>query len=242
MTAPTVAAQSIEWKDAGRIDIPIPAHQIDDVIVAIVGRQGDYAVHGDLTNLSGDPSWAHKFQVDCETDTIGFEVWWRRATVALGAGVVNASFGPTTQGSSHSIVLVVRGAEPISDPFDVTASLCATDTTLPAANVDIPSLTTTVAECLAVHSIVTRRVSGNAGMADLSGWTNGTLSSFGEAWNESNGAGTDGSIGGTTGVMDAAGSTGVVTVSLSDTYHAAAVSFAIKPGERQVWTVGSVRW
>lgn len=136
--------------------------------------------------------------------------------------------------------LVIRGHDP-ANPFDVIAGACSATS---GSSITIPGVTTTVDDTLVIHVVHTIRLTGGSGTAEsISSWSNGTLASFGQAWQAVTGSSPARATAGTSGVMGTAGATGNVTATntRTDRFYAY-MTFAIAPGgpATRGWTLGAM--
>jgi hypothetical protein len=144
------------------INVPWPAHQVDDVALLVVEYTGTVPVApGGWSALSGDlNSGGTNF-----TQSI---IFWRRADSA------SMSFASFFNSSDHKIgmIITLRGCKTSGDPFaQVVTSVSATTD----ATKTLPSFTATAAESLV---FVVASYGNDAASNATSAWANSSLSAF----------------------------------------------------------------
>lgn len=124
-----------------------------------------------------------------------------------------------------TIVTIAVGTFNSSNPFNVSAGGTAgTATTL----VSIPSVTTTVDDCLIVGATSGDLPDAN-GTSQFTFWSNGNLTGLTELFDVTRNAGNGGALGGFYGEKTTAGSTGVTTATASTSAVRGYVTLAIEP-------------
>lgn len=211
LRSPSFASQS----GTGALSISPAAtgYQQDDLMVLFVESENQ-----DITTPSG---WTQisTFQ---GTATAGASTAARLEIFYKFASASEGNISVADSGDHTSAVLAVFKDVDLTNPIDSSAG----DTGSSSTAVTIPSITTTVANCLVIDAV--------AGSADTttgqaSGWTNANLSSLGEIFDVYTTQADGGGISVATGIKATAGSTGTTTATLAAASLQARIKFALTP-------------
>lgn len=232
MAAPTLVSIDAAVSAGG---ITFGPHQTDDVMVVLFGgyaaaletsEPGAAVVSVDPSNLYpvGLTKPVFGEYVGAQHEVIrgpagggggaGVDQWFRLAwarvpsTASTLAVVVGEANGNTP---GYTVGALLRGAS-TTEPIDAVniSDSGSTATT----SIAIPGVATGAPNCLVLDGVFTVRTSTGVGTApgnQLSGWSNGGLDSYAEAWNEFTNSATSRSNGGIAGVKSSPGASGDTT-------------------------------
>jgi hypothetical protein len=219
MSAPTFALLGSTIQGLGGVSVPWPAgHLVDDIGLLLVQTSNQAVTQP--TNWGTAPSSGAGTGTAGALGSVGIYAFWRRAvsTAEADAGVADAGDHVKAR------ILVFRGCENASTPFDVTASGVLT----PASTaVSIPGVTTTGADRL-VLACVANGTDINANQTTSGGFANANLTGLTRIMTSNTDVGNGGGIDVAAGVKATAGATGATTVTLNTSSLQALLTLALK--------------
>ena len=138
------------------------------------------------------------------------------------AGTSESSFNVADSGDHTSAFISVFRDVDLTSPINVVAG----DTGASSTSVTIPSVTTTVANCVVIAAVAS---SADTGSAQASAWTNANLTGFAEFIDGNTTSADGGGIAAAYGVKATAGATGTSTATLAAASLQARLCFALTP-------------
>ncbi len=218
MALPTYIGTGTFTLGAGAINIPWPTHITNDIGILVVETANEA-----VTTPSGWTAVASSPQgtgTAAGTAATRLSMFWRRAASAAETAAAIADSGDHQDGA----IMVFRGCITTEDPIHVsTGSVNATAST----SATLPSVTTTVDDCVVVQAIA-HGIDSNT--AQLSGWTHGgALIGLTQILNESTKTKNGGGVGAVYGNLSTAGASGTTGVTLATAFAVGMITIALKP-------------
>lgn len=246
MTAPAVAAvtSGTDTFAGSGATIAVPSHAAGDLILVFVGVNeivGETQPGTHITS-STEAAWNEIGGAECEYVPLAgtpshmlYAHWAVAGTSGASTLAINRDAGSSTRGITYAVV-IITGAK-TSAPIDAFATACSSGASTTAT---IPAVTTSTKECLVFHVIEAFDASSADSLMSFSGWSDGSMTGFGELFDSGTTVGQDRTIAGSSGVLAVAGSTGAVTATCNLSRYFALMAVAIKPGRPSGILVGAV--
>jgi len=206
MAMPTIVGVGAGTSNVGAMTIPYPVGYtavLNDIALSFIETESAGVV-------TPPTNWAVLTSSTVASGTTT-KLWvlWRRLTASEATPSI-ADAGDHMGGR----MIVLNGVETVGNPWDVFSS---TTELVADATVSIPSVTTTVADCLILDAFGTGQ--DVASTAGATGWTNINLGSVTERMDNWVTTGLGGGFAMATGTKATAGSTGITTATLSLTVN-----------------------
>lgn len=200
----------------GAISVPVPAGYADgDVFILLVSTANQAITTPDgWTEVTNSPQYTGS-----AGDALGVRlgVFWKYVSGAQSAVSV-ADSGSYTAAQ----IFCFRGCNQ-TNPIHITAGTTYASSYSPVC----PAVTTSIANCLILLCVGLDRDANDT--ANLSGWSNGNLSSLAEVGDETGNSGTGGGIGLAIGGKAGAGNTGTTSVNQATANPTALITVALAP-------------
>lgn len=218
MALPTYVGTGTFTNGHGAINVPWPTHATNDIGILVVETANEA-----VTTPSG---WTPVVSSPQGTGTAGgtaatrLSMYWRRAVSAAESAAAVADSGNHQVGA----ILVFRGCITTENPVHVSAgTINATAST----SATLPSVTTTVVDCVVIQAIA-HGIDSNT--AQLSGWSHGgALTGLTQILNGSDKVQNGGGLGAVYGNLASAGASGTTNVTLGTAFAVGMISIALKP-------------
>ena len=215
--APTFQAAGAVATGTGSVNVPWPAHQVDDIALLFVASAGGQAAT--LSTPAGFVAVANSPQsTGTGANGTRITVFWARATSTAMATPRVADPGNHVSAQ----ILTYRGVVTAGNPWDVTGGGVKAAA---STSVTVTGVTTTVPDTLIVQ-VVSR--DNDSAAAAFSGQANAALTGIAERTDTGTNSGNGGGFGVWDGVKASAGATGNTTATVASSANAF-LTIALKP-------------